>query len=55
VKTKGTRDSDLFCLDFLLTLQRLTAAGLAVWLAHHPRKDRTDEGQAARGSGALPG
>jgi hypothetical protein len=41
-------------VDFLMTLQCLTAAGLAVWLQHHPRKGRLLDGQAARGSGALP-
>ena len=33
----------------------LLAAGLALWLSHHPRKGRFLEGQAARGSWSLPG
>lgn len=36
-------------------LHLLTAAGAAVLLAHHPRKGDAGEGQASRGSGALPG
>ena len=42
-------------LDTLLPLQRLTAQGVAVLVAHHPRKGETIAGQAARGSGALSG
>jgi hypothetical protein len=42
-------------LDFLHTFDPLLAAGLAVWLSHHPRKGRFLEGQAARGSGTLSG
>jgi RecA-family ATPase len=42
-------------LECLTPLQRLTAAGMSVLLPHHPRKGRTLAGQAARGSGALPG
>lgn len=41
-------------LDTLLSLQRLTAAGVAVLVAHHPRKGDALPGRAARGSGALP-
>jgi hypothetical protein len=41
-------------LDALLPLQRLTAAGLAVLILHHPCKGESAAGQAARGSGALP-
>ncbi len=41
--------------DFLFTLKPWLAEGLAVWLQHHPRKGRAPEGQAARGTGALPG
>jgi hypothetical protein len=37
----------------LRPLERLTAAGLAVVLVHHPRKGITQPGQSARGSGAL--
>jgi hypothetical protein len=42
-------------LECLTPLQRLSAAGMSVLLPHHPRKGRTLAGQAARGSGALPG
>src|SRR5262245_27923009 len=42
-------------LSALLPLQRLTAAGLAVLVLHHPRKGEFLAGQAARGSGALAG
>jgi hypothetical protein len=36
-------------------LHRITEAGAAVLLVHHPRKGDAAEGQAARGSGALAG
>jgi len=39
----------------LLPLHRITEAGAAVRLVHHPKKGDAGEGQAARGSGALPG
>ena len=39
----------------LLPLRRLTAAGIAVLLLHHPRKGRAQDGQLSRGSGALSG
>jgi hypothetical protein len=42
-------------LDALLTLQRLTTAGLAVLLLHHPRKQGRADSRWARGSGALTG
>jgi hypothetical protein len=42
-------------LECLTPLQRLTTLGMAVLLPHHPRKGKTVAGQAARGSGALPG
>lgn len=42
-------------LDVLLPLQALTRRGAGVLVAHHPRKGATVAGQAARGSGALPG
>jgi AAA domain-containing protein len=51
----ASENSATAMIDFLLTLQRFTEAGMAVWLAHHPRKGRILDGQAARGSGALPG
>src|SRR2546428_7474293 len=41
-------------LDAIGPLRRLTAAGLAVLLSHHPRKGEARAGQASRGSGALP-
>jgi hypothetical protein len=40
-------------LEALLPLRRLTEAGVAVLLLHHPRKGACADGQAARGSGAL--
>jgi hypothetical protein len=39
----------------LLPLTRLTDLGIAVLLLHHPGKGKPLPGQAARGSGALPG
>jgi hypothetical protein len=42
-------------LEALAPLQRLTAEGLSALLLHHPRKGSSAGGQAARGSGALPG
>ncbi|MFN4258454.1 MAG: AAA family ATPase [Gemmataceae bacterium] len=41
-------------LQALLPLQPLTQAGLAVLLLHHPRKNRSADGEWSRGSGALP-
>jgi hypothetical protein len=41
-------------LECLTPLQRLTAHGMCVCLAHHPHKGKTIAGQAARGSSALP-
>jgi hypothetical protein len=42
-------------LQALALLERLTAAGLAVLLLHHPRKAASIEGHWARNSGALLG
>jgi hypothetical protein len=42
-------------LAALAPLHLLTEAGAAVLLSHHPRKGDGSEGQASRGSGALPG
>lgn len=42
-------------LAALRPLHQLCEAGAAVLLIHHPRKSEGSEGQAARGSGALPG
>jgi len=39
----------------LSPLHIITEAGAAVLVAHHPRKGDASEGQASRGSGALPG
>jgi hypothetical protein len=36
-------------------LHRITEAGAAVLIVHHPKKGDAAEGQACRGSGALPG
>jgi hypothetical protein len=45
----------LALLDALRPLRRLSAAGAAVLLLHHPGKKPAEEGESARGSGALPG
>ena len=42
-------------LEALQPLRRLTAAGMAVLLLHHPRKKPSEVGSSARGSGALLG
>lgn len=42
-------------LEALQPLHRLTCAGCAVLLLHHPRKKAAEAGSMARGSGALPG
>jgi hypothetical protein len=42
-------------LDALTPLHAITEAGAALLLVHHPRKGDASEGQASRGSGALPG
>lgn len=42
-------------LSALMPLGRITEADAALLLLHHPRKGDGGEGQAARGSGALPG
>jgi hypothetical protein len=47
-------NSAALMLEALLPLEALTAAGLAVLILHHPGKRPAPEGQAARGSGALP-
>lgn len=39
----------------LTPIHAITEAGAAVLLTHHPRKGDAGEGQASRGSGALPG
>ena len=42
-------------MEALLPLHQITEAGAAILLIHHPRKGEAGEGQASRGSGALPG
>ncbi len=42
-------------LEALQPLHRLTTAGVAVLLLHHPRKKSAEVGSSARGSGALLG
>ena len=39
----------------LMPLNAITEAGAGVLLIHHPKKGDAGEGQASRGSGALPG
>ncbi|MBX9582117.1 MAG: helicase RepA family protein [Gemmataceae bacterium] len=52
----GKSDSDPSALnDFLTPLRILARGGTAVLVLHHPRKARSEEGSAARGSGALLG
>jgi len=41
-------------LSALLPIHQITEGGAGVLLAHHPRKGDAGEGQASRGSGALP-
>lgn len=42
-------------LEALQPLRRLTAVGMAVLLLHHPRKQPSEVGSSARGSGAMLG
>jgi hypothetical protein len=50
----GSTESDMSALlEFLNPLQQLTAAGVAVLILHHPRRERSEAGSSARGSGAL--
>jgi hypothetical protein len=42
-------------LTALMPLVQITSARAALLLVHHPRKGDATEGQATRGSGALPG
>jgi len=52
----GRSDSDPGALlDLLLPLRRLADTGVAVLVLHHPRRASSEEGSAARGSGALLG
>lgn len=41
--------------SLLQPLQRLADMGVAVLVLHHPRKEKSEEGSSARGSGALLG
>lgn len=52
---RGVENSADSLLRVLRPLDRLTEAGMAVLLVHHPRKGSVLAGQAARGSGALTG
>jgi hypothetical protein len=49
----GTENNADALLSVLRPLERLTQAGLAVVVLHHPKKGFARPGQAARGSGAL--
>ena len=50
----GRAESDAGTIrDLLRPLRDLTAAGVAVLILHHPRRQRAPTGQAARGSRAL--
>ncbi len=52
----GRSESDAVTLhESLQPLHRLTSAGAAVLLLHHPRKKASEAGSSARGSGALLG
>jgi hypothetical protein len=42
-------------LDCLLPLQALANPGPEVWLMHHPGRGKRPDGQATRGTSALPG
>jgi AAA domain len=42
-------------LDCLLPLQELANLGPAIWLLHHPAKQKRADGQSSRGTGALTG
>jgi hypothetical protein len=51
----GTENSAVGVSDYLRSLRRFSAVGLASVILHHPRKGQALEGQAARGSSALTG
>jgi hypothetical protein len=51
----GNENAASVMMNCLLPLRELKAEGVGVLLVHHPRKGTTAPGQAARGSGALPG
>jgi hypothetical protein len=49
----GSENDARIMRSALAPLKRLTSAGLAVLLLHHPRKQAAGDGQWARGSGVL--
>jgi hypothetical protein len=49
-----TENQAALMMEVLAPLRRLTGRGMAVLLLHHPAKGGSAEGEAARGSGALP-
>jgi hypothetical protein len=49
----SSESSAVQTIEGLLPLRVLLAAGVSVLALHHPRKGRTQPGQAARGSGTL--
>ncbi len=52
----GPSESDPASLHTMLDpLRRLAEAGAAILILHHPRKEKAEEGSAARGGGALLG
>jgi hypothetical protein len=51
----GDENNAASVLQALTPLRRLTDAGMAVKLLHHPRKEGSADGRWARGSGALLG
>jgi hypothetical protein len=50
-----TENDAVSMMAALAPLRRLTALGISVLLLHHPRKEASTEGHAARGSSALTG
>ncbi|HEX3150860.1 MAG TPA: AAA family ATPase [Gemmataceae bacterium] len=52
---RSSESHSTLMLSAMAPLQRLTALGVAVLVLHHPRKAKTAEGRAARGTGALSG
>jgi hypothetical protein len=52
--TGRTENDASSVLEAILPLQRLASLNVAVLVLHHPRKEETEPGMAARGSGAIP-
>lgn len=50
---RGSENNVDRMLDALRPLEKLTESGAGLLLLHHPKKGRSQSGQAARGSGAL--